>query len=191
MAVDIWGIVKKVGSAVIRDVVPGGGLIVEAINALLPDDKRLPEKATGEDLRRTIESLPPEQRAMLEAKKFDIELTEIKEGNETLRTMLMADSTSQQTTRPKIALGAFRIVAFAAVATVSIWSIAVLQGDAKMVQAVEQGWPFILAVLTPFCTLLYAYFGVLRREHQQRMAAATGNPPFSGLAAILGALRAK
>ncbi len=97
---DIWGIIKSVGGAVVRNAVPGGGLIVDAVNALLPDDAKLPTDATGHDIKRAVEALPPEQRAAIEQKRFDVEIAQIRQENSTVRAMLEADTKTPHTTRP-------------------------------------------------------------------------------------------
>lgn len=184
----LWDIAKAVGAGIIRETVPGGGLLIEAVNHVLPEGKQLPASATGEELHRTIDSLPPAQRAAIAEKEFDVELTQIRQSNETLRTMLDADARNPQSTRPRIALGAFRVVAFAVVVTVSVWAYGVLGADKEIVAAVTNGWPFVLSVLGPLVVLLHAYFGVLKREHQQRMNAATGNSTTGGLGGIISSL---
>lgn len=181
-------IVKTVGSAVVRSAVPGGGLLLDAVNELLPDDKKLPGDATGEQVRSVVESLPPEQRAAIMGKEFDVDITQIRESNETVREMLRSDAANPHTTRPRIALGAFRVVAFAIIVTVGTWAYGVLAGNDTMVTAVVDGWPFVLAVIGPLVTLLWAYFGVLKQEHRQRMEAARGGSTPSGLAGIISAV---
>lgn len=88
--------------------------------------------------------------------------------------MLNAERTSQHTTRPKIALGAFRILAFCSIAVVSVFTYAVIVGDEAMVAAVVNGWPFVAAIVGPFVGLLYAYFGILRKESKDRVDALNG-----------------
>jgi len=181
----LWDIVKSVGSAVISTAVPGGPLLLSAVNAMLPDDKKLPPTATGSELEQTIQSLPPERRTELMDHEFEIDLTQIKESNSTLRAMLEADFKTPQSTRPRIALGSFRVVAASILLIVSVWAIGALTGNDKLVKVVTDGWPFILAVIAPLVTLLHAYFGVLKREHQNRLTAANGGLPSSGIAGII------
>ncbi|MCP4282554.1 MAG: hypothetical protein GY776_21475, partial [Alteromonas sp.] len=100
-------ILGKVGGAVVRAVVPGGGLIVDVINEFLPDDKKLDSGATGSDVSNAVQSLPAEQRAKLLGREFDVDITQIQESNATLQAMLHADTKTPQTTRPYIAKGAF------------------------------------------------------------------------------------
>ena len=96
----LWDIVKTVGGSVVRNAVPGGGLLVDVVNEFLPDDKKLPAEATGSDIASAVDSLPAEQRAQLMAREFDVDITQIQESNSTLRAMLDADTKTPHTTRP-------------------------------------------------------------------------------------------
>jgi len=184
----LWDVVKSVGSSVIREVVPGGGILVDAVNEFLPDDQKLPNNATGKDVDKALASLPADQRARIMEKEFDVDITQIRQSNETVRAMLAADATTKHTTRPYIAKHAFHVVAFAVIATVSAWWIGVVTSDETMVDAITNGWPFILSVIGPFVVLLRAYFGVLRDEDRNRMSAASGNSSPAGLAGALSGL---
>lgn len=184
----LWDVVKSVGSGVIREVVPGGGILVDAVNEFLPDDKKLPNTATGKDVDQALASLPADQRARVMEKEFDVDITQIRQSNETVRAMLAADATTKHTTRPYIAKHAFHVVAFAVILTVAAWAYGVLVSDDTMVQAITNGWPFILSVIGPFVVLLRAYFGVLRDEDRNRMSAASGNSSPAGLAGALSGL---
>lgn len=180
-------IAKKVGLGLLRDAIPGGGLILQAVNEWLPDDKKLPADATGEQVRSAVESMPPEYQAGIINKEFDVEETQIKESNETLRVMLQADATSTHTTRPYVAKHAFHVVALVAVVAISLWGYGITTKQADLVKAVTDGWPFVAAVIAPFVILLRSYFGVLKQEHRQRLDAAGGNPTPSGLGGIISA----
>lgn len=184
----LWDVVKSVGSSVIREVVPGGGILVDAVNEFLPDDQKLPNNATGKDVDQALASLPADQRARVMEKEFDVDITQIRQSNETVRAMLAADAGTKHTTRPYIAKHAFHVVAFAVIATVSAWWIGVVTSDETMVDAITNGWPFILSVIGPFVVLLRAYFGVLRDEDRNRMSAASGNSSPAGLAGALSGL---
>jgi len=184
----LWDIVKTVGSGIIKEVVPGGGAILSVINDLLPDDKKLPHTATGYDINNAIETLPPEQRVAVFEKEFDVDITRIKEAGSTLRAMLEFDSQNPHSTRPKIALYSFYVIAFAIVVAISAWGVGVLRSDEDMIKAVVDGWPFILAMIGPLVILLHGYFGVLKIEHKNRLDAAGGNSTPSGIVGILSSL---
>ncbi len=180
-------IMKTVGAGIVREAVPGGGLIVDAVNALLPDEHKLQRDATGHDVAAQVSKLPPAEQAAVLSKEFDVDIAQIKESNATVRAMLEADYKTPHTTRPYIARHAFHVVAFAVIVTVSVWAYGVLRSDDSMIDAVTQGWPFILSVIGPFVVLLRAYFGVLQQEQRNRLNAAQGAPA-GGLGTLLGSV---
>ena len=174
----LWDVIKTVGSGVVREVVPGGGLLIDAVNEMLPADKQLPSSATGRDIESVVDTLPADQRARVLEKEFDVELTRIQESNESVRAMLTADATMKHTTRPYIAKHAFHVVAFAVVVTVASWAYGVLTDNSANVQAITNGWPFVLSVIGPFVILLQAYFGVLRDEQRNRLSGGQSSGGF-------------
>jgi hypothetical protein len=184
--VKLWDILKTVGSAALQVALPGtGSLIVGAVNEFLPDDKKLPAGATGDDIGGAISRLPAADQASIMEKEFDVEITQIKESHSTVRAMLDSDAKNPQSTRPYIAKGSFHVVAFSIIAVVSVWSYGVISGDSVMVKEVVGGWPFIIAVIGPLVTLLWAYFGILKQEHKNKLDAANGGSTPAGLSGIL------
>lgn len=165
----LWDVIKTVGSGVVREVVPGGGLLIDAVNEMLPPGQRLPNDATARDMERAIDSLPADQRARVLEKEFDVDIERIKQSHGSVQAMLAADSEMKHTTRPYIAKHAFHVVAFAVVITVSAWAYGVVIKDVDIVDAIMDGWPFMLSVIGPFVVLLQAYFGVLRDEGKNRL----------------------
>ena len=173
----LWDIVKTIGAGVISATVPGGALIVGAINEMLPDDKKLPPNATGHDVEKVVDTLSPAQKVEIWTKEFEVELTEIRESHSTVRAMLESDAANQHSTRPYIARGAFHVIALSIIICVSLWSYAVAIGATTMIKLIMEGWPFILSVTGPFIALLWAYFGILRKEQAQRFNSLSGKPP--------------
>lgn len=185
----LWDIVKTVGSAALQTALPGtGSLIVGAVNAMLPDDKKLPESATGQQITTAISTLPPEQQAEVMNKKYDVTIEDIKQSHSTLRTMLESEAVSPHTTRPYIAKGSFLVVAFAIIVAVSIWAYGVIKSDDGIVKTVVDGWPFIVAVTGPLIVVLHSYFGVLKKEHKNRLDAANGSATPLGIAGLITSL---
>lgn len=182
---NLLNIIKNVGVNVIRDAVPGGGLIINTINDFLPAGKKLDSNATGSDINSAIESLPHEQRAALLGKEFDVDITQIKESNATVRAMLEADTRNPHTTRPYVVKHSFHIVAFISIAIIAMWVYGVGSGNTAMVKAVMNGWPFVAAIISPFVILLRAYFGVLKNEHKNKLDAAGGASTPSGVIGLL------
>lgn len=188
---DFWDIAKKVGTGVFTAAFPAGGAVLAAVNELLPEKHKLPSDVTGDQVVERVKQLPPELKAEIISKQFDVELTDIKESHATLRAVFESDAKMQQTTRPKIALGSFYVIAFTVVLIVSAWAFGVFTSDEKIVKAVMSGWPFILGVIGPLVYVLHAYFGVLGREHKNRLDAANGVANPSGFSGVLSALLRK
>ncbi len=185
----LWDIVRTIGTGVIASVAgPAAPLILGVINAALPKDKQLPKNATGQQAQDAISALPAAERAQVMDKQLDVNITEIKESHSTVRMMLESDVANPQSTRPRIALGAFHVIAFSIISTTVMWAYAVGIKDAVMVKTIMDGWPFIVGVNGTLATLLLAYFGVLRKEHKQKMDAALGQSPVAGIAGLIGSL---
>ena len=177
---NILDIAKSVGTGLIRDLVPGGALIIDAVNQFLPENNKLPANATGDRVTQTINSLPPDLQAQILLKQFDVQVEQIKAEALTFQAMLASDAVVPQTTRPYIARGCFHVLAFCSVVVVALWAYGVAVGDAVMAQAVMGGWPFVLAVLGPFVLLLRAYFGILKDEQRNKLDASNGLPTTAG-----------
>ncbi len=130
----------------------------------------------------------PELAAQLQSELVNLQVITVQEAGSTLRAALEADTNSPHTTRPYIARHSFNLVALISLIIVSMWAYGVGSDNEKLVTAVVDGWPFVLAVVAPFVTLLRAYFGVLKVEHQNRLAAAGGQVAPTGIAAVLSTL---
>lgn len=170
----LWDIVKTVGSTVLSEAVPFGGVIVSAINAVAPDHLKLPENATGKQAQAVINQLTPEQQKGLVDMQFKFDITELKETNHTLRTMIESDAKNPHSTRPFIAKWSFITIAFCCVVLVITWAYGVWADKQDIVKAVNDSYMFVLSVTAPLATLLYAYFGILKQEHKNRLDAVNG-----------------
>ena len=188
---DFLNIAKTVGAGIFSAVVPGGAAIISAVNASLPDEYKISGNATGEQIAEQIEKLSPELKAKVALKQFDVDITQIKEQYATVQAMLAADAITPQSTRPKIAYGSFVVVGASILITVLTWAYAVLSNNSEMVKAVMDGWPFLLAVITPLVILLHAYFGVLRNESQSKVNASIGKDTQKGIIGAMGAFMGK
>jgi len=185
---DFWSIVKSVGSAALQVALPGtGSLIVGAINAVLPDDKQLPETATGADAEAALSHIPADQRAALMDKQFDVTIEQLRQVGESNRAMLAAEAVSTHTTRPYVAKGSFLVVAYAEIVAITIWAYAVITSEDPL-KGVTDGWAFIVAVTLPLVGLLNAYFGILKHEQADKLNASRGVPAQSGLMGIVAGL---
>jgi hypothetical protein len=181
----LWDIVKTVGTGIISNVVPGGAALMGVVNEFLPDGAKLPINATGEQVQDAISKIPAEDRAAVMDKQFDVELTTIRESHSTLRTMLESDAANPQSTRPYIAKHAFHIIAITSIAIMAAWSYAVYSGKTDMVEQIQDGAIFVVALNGTLATLLLAYFGSIRKEHKQKMDAAGGVTQPTGIAGVI------
>lgn len=155
--------------------VPGVAAATKAVNALLPDDKKLDlNTSTGQDVLNAYNGLDENQRAIVE-KQFDVEMAEINASVDKLQAMVSAE-TSTANMRPKIAYMMAWSVLIAVLFMMVIWGKAVWVKDAESLKQLSESWPLMLAILGTPTALLRAYFGMRTKEKQSRYAAATGQP---------------
>lgn len=185
LGMDFKSILKTVGSGLIANLVPGGSAIVSVINGFLPDDKKLPENATGEQANSAIDTLSPQDKAIVLSKQFDVEITEIREHTKVINALGEVDKTGNST-RPFIALLMAWVVAFAIVGLVIMLGVAINSKDHETVKAIGDNWPLFIALLGIPGALLRAYFGMRTKEKQQKYEAITGvSAPTGILSSIL------
>ena len=175
-------ILTTVGSSIIRNVVPGGGIVLDAINALLPEHKRLPENATGEQATQAVNSLPPDQQAQILLKEIDVEIAEINSWTQIQGSLAEADKVGAST-RPRIALMMAEIVAFVVIAFSSMFIVAIFRDQTVMIEKLTTSWPLMLAIIATPTVLLRAYFGMRTKEKKERyrMVAGMGEEPANSI----------
>lgn len=185
----LFDIIKKVGGSALKNIVPGAAGVIDFVNELSDGDNQLGPNATGDEIHNVISKLPADQRASVLEKEYDVQITKIKEENETVRAVLNADKDNPQSTRPYIAKHSFHVIGFSTVMANVIWAYAVWDGDDKLVDAVVNGWPFVAAINAPLVTVLLRYFGVIAVEHKDKLDAAGGKPTApSGILGVIGSL---
>ncbi len=176
---NIGEVLKKAGAAVLKEVVPGGGLILELINQFLPDEKKLPATATGAEAQAAIQALPPEQQTQILMKEMDVAMAEINTWPQVIASLASADA-SGASTRPFIAL----LMAWAVSGTVAVfvvaWAAAIATDQTATLKALAESWPMMLAVLGTPTALLRAYFGLRSDEKKARYSTATGGQVLQG-----------
>lgn len=166
-------ILKKVGSTIIRNVVPGGGLIVDVVNSFLPKEKKLSEDATGEQIDQAVKTLTSEQQSQIYMKEIDVELAEINSWTQVQGSLAEADKAGAST-RPQIALMMAKIVAFVVLAFSSMWIVAIFRDQVEMIKRLADSWPLMLTIVATPTALLRAYFGMRSKEKKERYSAAVG-----------------
>lgn len=179
-------ILKKAGAAVIRDAVPGGGLILDMVNQFLPDDKKLPSNATADQATAAIQSLTPDQQAMLMSKELDVQIEEVRSWTSIQEALAKADEAGSST-RPWIAKLMAIVVVFAIVIFMGLWAYAVGAKNNETLVAISDSWEIMLAVLATPTALLRAYFGMRTEEKKARYGVAVGAAP-APATGILGAI---
>jgi len=168
-------IVSRVGTAVLKDLVPGGAAIVDGINALLPDDKKLPADATGTQVAGAVGTLTPEQQSQVLMKEYDLQIAEVNSWSQVQGSLADADK-AHASTRPQIAGWMAACVVFAVFMAVTAWAISIFTESPSMLKAVQQSWPLIVTIIGTPTFLLKTYFGARMKEKQSRYAAAMGKP---------------
>jgi len=163
---DIFDAVKGPLASVAVSMIPFGPQLLGVVNALLPDDKKLPETATGSQIADAVESLPPEQRASLMEKRIDLQIAREEGWTDRYKAMTAADG---QSTRPRIAL----MMAWSVVAVIGLFTAAIAyqtaQNGLSGLSDAAEAWPLIAALLGIPSGLLGKYFGEIRREQAQRL----------------------
>lgn len=106
----------------------------------------------------------------------NLELEHFKVQASVLNTALVQDAITPHTTRPKIALQSFQISAFASIIAISVWAVSVLTGETSL----NESWPFVATIITPFAILVRGYMGILRDESANKLNGANGIAAVSG-----------
>ncbi|MGS0691181.1 hypothetical protein [Shewanella sp. 30m-9] len=181
---NLLSVLGKVGTSILADVIPGGNAILTAVNAFLPDDKQLGDKATGSDIQQAVAQLPASVQAEVLTKEFDVEIVAAQEHTKVIQALGDVDKTGQST-RPAIAMMMAKIVAFSVIVLISFLAVAMFNGDAAIVSAIGNNWVLVVAILGTPTALLRSYFGMRTKEKQQKYQAVSNTPPESGIGQIV------
>lgn len=142
---------------------PAVGAAIAVVNNFLPDDKKLPETATGKDVGDAVAKLPPEQQSSLLEKEIDLEIKLDEGWTERYKAMCSADG---QETRAKIVMGMAQVL----VAEILIFT-GTIAYDPSILENTAAWTVFGVLTATP-TTVILNYFGNLRKEHAQRQITA-------------------
>ncbi len=80
-----------------------------------------------------------------------------------------------------MAMGMCNTVCFAVIVSVSLWAYAVASENIEMVSAVMAGGDWVLKLIAPLTAAIWAYFGILKVEHRDKLNAAGGHAPEAGI----------
>jgi len=159
-------ILKNIGVGLLSSN-PVGASILGAVNMFMPDDKKLPDGSTGEQVKAAVDSLPPEQKASLMEKEIELEMEQEKGWTERYKVMSEADG---QSTRPQIALMMAKVFAAQLLMFMVILAYAVTTEGMSVLNQPYLWTVFAALTATP-AGILGKYFGELRKEQGNRLAA--------------------
>ncbi|WP_321367884.1 hypothetical protein [uncultured Desulfuromusa sp.] len=163
-------------ASVAASFVPGGSAAIELVNAFLPEDKKLPETATGGDVISAVDSLPAEQRASLFEKQIDLEIAQEEGWTDRYKAMCAADG---QSTRPKIAYMMAQVLCFEILAF-TVWCFIYPEQMRNPVL-----WTVFGTLTGVPAGVLTKYFGDLKKEQQNRLGSSNKGP-IAGILAKFG-----
>lgn len=176
-------ILRTFGPAVLSIAYPPAMPIIAAVNAALPDDQKLGDSCTGDELYTALTQRNP---ALLDA-EYAFETEVIKQRGRSMNTANSSTDENYQATRAFIAKWSFIVVGSVTVGITAAYIDAVHTGNTEVIKELMNGWPMVVALLAPFVVLLKVYMGVLEREHKNRLNAANGKTAASSLALGLSA----
>lgn len=179
MKMNVGEMLLKTGASVLRTVFPPAGVVIDMVNDLLPDDKKLPADATGDQVKSAMDALPPDKRAEILSKEIDVEIEEIRSWTQIVQALAQADA-SGASTRPRIAL----MMAWMLVVLLSFfagsWIIAVGFDKTDVMAQIKDSWEIFAVVLAIPMEVVRRYFGVRTEDKKVRAGAALGQPPVAG-----------
>lgn len=160
--------IARVAGAVAKDV-PLLGTAIGIVNAFRdPDDRLNAATATGADVQRAIDELPPEARADA---LLRLEVL-AQENTNNLRAMVSVESAGSNT-RPWIAQAMAVVVCFHTLAVDVVLFMAVAKSDDPL-QTLTNAWPILLANVAAPVAIVNAFFGLRSRDKHARYAASQG-----------------
>lgn len=177
-------ILGTVGSGLVSALVPGGGAIVAGINAFLPDDKKLPETATGTQVQDAISTLPPQQQAEILSKEYDVEIAKVNAWVDIQGHLSKADEAGAST-RPQISMMMAWLVVLQVFTICAVMAATIAMRDNELLSTFKEFWPFLIASMGIPAKLLHSYFGMRTEEKKHRVQAATGVAPIASALASL------
>lgn len=184
----LFDAIKGPALAAASTLIPGGPVILSAVNAMLPEDEKLPEAATGQQIVDKVNSLPADQRASLMEKQLDVDIAEITAWERIQASLAVAD-TSGASTRPYIAMMMAWLVVIETAVIVFVLAVAIWQKDDTTLTVLQEFWPLLLALIGTPTALLRAYFGMRTNEKKARYSAATGQDLTGGIVGLIKAFK--
>lgn len=181
---NLMKILGTVGGGLISTLVPGGAAIVAGINAFLPDDKKLPENATGTQVQDAVSSLPPAQQAEILSKEYEVEIAKTEAWADIQGHLSKADQAGAST-RPQISMMMAWLVVLQVFTVCALMMASVAMVNNEILGTIKEFWPMLLASMGIPAKLLHSYFGMRTEEKKHRVQAATGVAPIAGIIASI------
>lgn len=160
---------------------PLGLAALPIINAFLPDDKKLPVDATGDQAQAAVKSLPPIEQSKIELAEINLEVEQ--ERGRTERYKAMCESDGQET-RAKTVNKAMNALITLSLIFVCAISYVYIQEGAKVAFSYELAAVYGVVTST-FAYVVRAYFGDLRAETKSRHATIDDKPRAESLISAL------
>lgn len=183
----ILDILKTVGAGLISTH-PAGAAALTLVNQFLPEDKKLPETATGEQVQNEIDQLPPEVKHTVMLANIDLE--KVKEEGYTKRYEAMCKADGQQT-RAAIVKQAMNFLCWITLLFMCAIAYVYVTEGAEAAFSEHMVWLF-LAVTGTYAYVVRAYFGDLKSETQSRHTIMDSKPrTAAGITSILQSIKGR
>lgn len=178
--------ILKKGAGIGASLFPQLNAVLTVVNAILPNDQKLPVDATGSEIESAIGYLPKEQRESILITEMELEKTNIVENTKVFQALVEAEKIGSSN-RPHVVLLFAYVTAIVSLSIVSICAYAVITKDKEIIESFGLLWPVFLAVLTCLVSIPQRYFGMRTKEKITRQNAAMGmiEPEKAGFRKIL------
>ena len=187
--------ILNIGGTIASAVFPPVGLAIKAVNEFLPDDKKLPETATVNDIKGKLDGLTPEQQASLYERDIELKIAESANWAEVAKAHEAADATGN-TTRPAIAMKMTELFIKYAMWSFGLVMIAmsadilagVLGQDTEFTQIVMDNLAWLAAVYAvPAMNVIVSYFAK-RSDEKRARYAVSGQQPIPSSVGLIGSI---
>ena len=153
---------------------PAVGAAINAVNALLPEEKRLPATATVAEVdNAALKIEDPQLRGELMEMELQLSIVESNNWAHVQTTLAEADK-HNSSTRPSIANRMAWLLAIAIGAILVCLIVAAVRGHANVISELSNAGTLILALLGAPTTVVFHYFGIRTKEKLGRYSASTG-----------------
>jgi len=174
---------------VLGTVNPLVGGAIKAVNQFLPEEDKLPETASVNQVKDAVYKLSPAEQSAVMEKEIDLEIAKVESFADVQKALAEADAKGAST-RPHIAV----LMGWAITLCVTplAWALvyAIIASDEQMINSINDSYMIVLALLAPMVTIVHTYFGKRTKEKEARYKVAANQPveKESGLATLISAI---